>query len=156
MRARANAPMHARTHTRTHAHMHTLQHSLTHAHTHTHTHRCVGNMLLLLTQWNHTPNLNSPDIHATRTSLRCMFPHRFLFLLKQTARFVDGCAGKTNGTLQHKEQYRHHLECTSVSYITVNEDYVYFRCLELNAVLCKFNLITRYLVYFCNGNTEIN
>ena len=73
-----------------------------------------------------------------------MFPHRFLFPLKQAARSVDGCAGKTKGTLQHKEQFRHHLEGTSVSYITVNEDYVYFRSLKLNAVLCKFNLIEPY------------
>jgi len=85
-----------------------------------------------------------------------MFPHRLLFPLKQADRFVDGCAGKTKGTLQHKEQFRHHLEGTSVSYVTVNEDYLYFRCLELNAVLCKCNFITRYLVYFCNGNTDIN
>ena len=84
-----------------------------------------------------------------------MFLHRFLFPLKQAARFGDGCAGKTIGTLQHKEQFRNHLEGNSVTYITVNEDYVYFRFLKLYAVLCKRNLITRYLVYFCNGNTEI-
>jgi len=85
-----------------------------------------------------------------------MFLHRFLFPLKQAARYVDGSADKTKGTLQHKEQFRHHLEGTSVSYITVNEDFVYFRCLKLYAVVCKSNLITRYLGYFCNGNTEIN
>jgi len=54
------------------------------------------------------------------------------------------------------KKIRHHLERTLVSYITVDEDYLYFRCLELNAVLCKCNLITRYLVYFYNGNTKIN
>jgi len=72
-----------------------------------------------------------------------MFLHRFLFPLKQAACFLDGCAGKKKGTLQHKEEFRHHLEGTSVSYITVNEDYVYFRCLKLYAVVWKNNLITR-------------
>ena len=85
-----------------------------------------------------------------------MFLHRIFFPLKQAACFGDGCAGKTKGTLQHKEKFKYHLEGTSVSYITVNEDYVYFRYLEFNVVFCKCNLITRYLVYFCNGNTELN
>jgi len=85
-----------------------------------------------------------------------MFLHRLPFPLKQAARFVDGCAGKTKGTLQHKEKFIHNLEGNSFSYITVNENYVYFRCLKLYAVVCKSSLITRYLVYFCNGNTKIN
>jgi len=85
-----------------------------------------------------------------------MFLHRIFFPLKQAACFGDGCAGKTKGTLQHKEQFRLHLGGNSVTYITVNEDYVYFRCLKLYAVVCKSNLITRYLVYFCNGRTKIN
>jgi len=85
-----------------------------------------------------------------------MFLHRFLFPLKQAAHFGDGCAGKTKGTLQNKGQFRHHLEGICVSYIIINEDYVHFRCLKLYAVVCKSNLIIRYLVYFCNRNTEIN
>jgi len=81
-----NPPTHTQTHTNT-------QH--THPHTHTHTHRCVDNMLLLHTQWNQKPNINSPEIQAARTSVQCMFPHRFLFPLRQAARFVDASAGKT-------------------------------------------------------------
>ena len=113
-------------------------------------------MLLLLTQWNQKPNLNFPEIHAARICHWCMFLHRFLYPLKQAARFVDGCAGKTKATLLHKEKIIHNMEGTSFSYIKVNEYYVYFRCLKLYAVVCKSNLITRYLVYCCNGNTEIN
>jgi len=71
-----------------------------------------------------------------------VFLHRFPFPLKQAARFLDGCAAKTKVTLQYKEELRQQ-EGTSVSYITVNEDYVYFRCLKLYAVVWKNNLITR-------------
>jgi len=34
----------------------------------------------------------------------------------QAARFIDGCAGKTKVTLQHKEPFSHHLEVSSLSY----------------------------------------
>ena len=78
------------------------------------------------------------------------------FLLSRQPIFVMVVLARQKEPCNIKKKLRHHLEGTSVKYITVNEDYVYFMCLMLYAVVWKSNLITSYLVYFCNGKTKTN